>query len=150
MSSYYISIITAGKAIAKEIYQSERGGLHRAGFGGGTAAGELRQTDRGRCCSRSNSANKAYGVSGDGRWWGNRKGDGNNTSNMFVLLGKAKQKNLLTDEAARSRVGGWMGGFNGKRGHNLEKRRRRQYRRCESEAANRLLDFQFICEKKAG
>lgn len=93
---------------------------------------------------------KAYGVSGDGRWWENRKGDGNNTSNMFVLLGKAKQKNLLTDEAARSRVGGWMGGFNGKRGHNLEKRRRRQYHRCESEAANRLLDFQFICEKKAG
>lgn len=41
------------------------------------------------------------------------------------------------------------GSVYGKHGRNLHKRYHCQYHWCESEAANRLLDFQFICRKKS-
>lgn len=56
----------------------------------------------------------------------------------------------LTDEANKIEAGRGGGGVYRKHRRDLEDCYHCQYQWCESEAADRSLDFQFICEKKAG
>lgn len=70
---------------------------------------------------------------------GGRSERATETTLQTCLFCSVKQnRKPLTDLETRSR-----GGY-GKDGCNLEKRKHGQYH-CESEAANRLLDFQLIC-----
>lgn len=81
-------------AIAKKMHRSKQCSLCEVGTGRAAAAkgkgGGGVLTDRGRCSS--NAKPELSGAPREGRWRKGRKGDRNNTSNMFVLLSKAKQK----------------------------------------------------------